>query len=134
VSARRSARVVSGQPSAKARTARTPSPGKKLPRVPKGKRAGFFEDPGVDQLFAIATALTAEVSVLAERLRTLEGVLRGRKVLGESAIEDYVIDDAESAERAVERERLIERVFQVLEAYAARDAAAADSGGRLHGR
>lgn len=120
MSARRPARVAPSQRSANARTAKTPPSGKKLPRVPKGKRARFFEDPGVDQLFAIATALTAEVSVLAERLRTLEGVLRGRKVLGESAIEDYVIDDAELAERAVERERLIERVFQVLEAYSDR--------------
>jgi hypothetical protein len=93
----------------------TGSPARVLARVPKGKRARFHADPGVDQLFAIVTALTAELSVLGERLLTLERVLAKRGGLAPDDIETHEIDDAESALRVQMREGLIERVFQVLE-------------------
>ncbi len=86
-----------------------------MPRVPKGKRARFHADPNVDRLFAIVAALTAELSVVSERLMTLEKVLVRRGQLAPDAIESHEIDDAESALRLQAREGLIERVFQVLE-------------------
>lgn len=97
----------------KTQVARPPS--FRLPRVPKGKRAQFHADPATDQLFGIVAALTGEISVLAERLATLERVLERRGGIAESDIEGYEMDDAESQRRVAEREGLIERVFQVLE-------------------
>ncbi len=88
----------------------------RLPRAAKGRRAQFYDDPAIDQLMAIVAALTAEVSVAFERLATLERVLARRGALDRAEIEAYEPDDAEAAERAGEREALIERVFQVLEA------------------
>lgn len=90
----------------------------RLPRVPKGGRARFFSESGVDQLFGIVTALTAELSVAFERIETLERVLESRGTLQRNEIESYVPGPLESASRTVDREALIERVFQVLEAYA----------------
>jgi hypothetical protein len=87
----------------------------RLPRVPKGKRARFHRDPAIDQLFGIVAALTGELSVVAERLATLERVLERRGGLGPDDIERYEMDDAEVARRTQEREALIERTFQVLE-------------------
>lgn len=87
----------------------------RLPRVPKGKPARFHRDPAVDQLFGIVAALTGELSVVAERLATLERVLERRGGLGPDDIERYQMDDAEAARRTQEREALIERTFQILE-------------------
>jgi hypothetical protein len=87
----------------------------KLPRAAKGKRAQFYDDPAIDQLMGIVAALTAEVSVAFERVATLERVLAKRGHLGLAEVEGYEPDDVESSERAVAREALIERVFQVLE-------------------
>jgi hypothetical protein len=90
-------------------------PGRLLPRVPKGKRVRFHADPNVDRLFAIVAALTAELSVVSERLLTLERVLAERGQLASDAIETHEIDEAEAALRLKMREGLIERVFQALE-------------------
>lgn len=87
----------------------------RLPRVPKGKPARFHRDPAIDQLFGIVAALTGELSVVAERLATLERVLERRGGLGPEDIERYEMDDAEAARRTEAREALIERTFQVLE-------------------
>ena len=103
----------------KTRIAAVPTP--RLPRVPKGGRAQFFDDPAVDQLFAIVAALTAELSVVAERMRTLEAVLAAGGFIAPGAIETHAIEDADAVVRAQQREALIERVFQVLEAYGAVD-------------
>lgn len=89
----------------------------RLPRVPKGKRARFFDEAGVDQLFGIVTALAAELSAASERIETLERVLERRGALRRVDLAAHAPDADEMAERARAREALIERVFQVLEAY-----------------
>jgi predicted transcriptional regulator of viral defense system len=97
-----------------------------LPRVAKGRRARFHDDAAVDQLFGIVTALTAELSVAFERIETLERVLARRGSLERAEVEDYVIDEVEAGDRAAQREALIARVFQVLEAYGAPPGGRAD--------
>ncbi len=87
----------------------------RLPRKAKGKRAQFYDDPAIDELMAIVISLTAELSVAFERITTLERVLARRGQIELTEIEEYEPDDEEGAERAMEREALIARVFQVLE-------------------
>jgi hypothetical protein len=96
-----------------------------LPRSAKGRRPQFYEDPAIDQLFAIVTALTGEVSVLFDRLDTMERLLTESRVLPSRAIATYVPDEAASAQRAQHRDELLRRVFAVLELYAAAKAAPA---------
>jgi hypothetical protein len=106
--------------------ARKPAAPLRLPRVPKGKRPQFFAEAGVDQLFGIVTALTAELSVAFERIETLERILEKHGALHRSEIDAHQPDAAESAARTVAREALIERVFQVLEDYAGQGGSPAD--------
>ena len=47
---------------------RPAAPPGRLPRDPKGRRAQFYADPAIDQLWAGVTSLTAEVSVAFDRL------------------------------------------------------------------
>ena len=97
----------------------------RLPRMARGRRPEFYEDPAIDQLFAIVTALTGEISVLFDRLDTLERLLTEARVLPVGAVEAYVPDASAAADRGERRDELLRRVFAVLEIYAARRAAAA---------
>jgi hypothetical protein len=90
----------------------------RLPRDPKGRRAQFYQDPAIDQLWAVVAALTGEVSVAFDRLDTFERVLERHGYVTRAAIEAYRPDDTASAERSRRREELIQRVFQVLSQYA----------------
>jgi hypothetical protein len=94
--------------------------GGKLPRVSKGARPEFYDDPAIDQVFAIVTALTAEISVLFDRLDTLERVLVAAHRLAPGAVESYIADPETAETRVRKREALLRRVFAVLEAYAER--------------
>ncbi len=93
-----------------------------LPRIAKGRRPEFYEDPAIDQLFAIVTALTGEISVLFDRLDTLERLLTEARVLSPGALETYAPDASAAAMRGERRDELLRRVFAVLEIYAARKA------------
>ena len=91
-----------------------------LPRLSKGTRPEFYDDPAIDQLFAIVTALTAELSVAFDRLDTLERVLVEARTLPHGAVEAYVGDADATAQRASKRAELLQRVFAVFDAYAVR--------------
>jgi hypothetical protein len=84
----------------------------------KGPTPRFFDDPGVDALYAIVSALTAELSAAFERIRSLEQVLEAAGVLRAGQIEALRFDEAEHQARIAAHEALIERVFQALERYA----------------
>ena len=85
-----------------------------LPRAYKGKRMTFFEDPGLDQLYGVVVALTAEVSVLADRLETVERLLDEKGSVSRADIEAYRGDDSEEGERTQRRDAYIGRVFQAI--------------------
>jgi hypothetical protein len=89
-----------------------------LPRTPKGKRAAFHAEPGVDQLYGIVAALAAELWAARERIDTLERLLEGAGALPAGAVERFEPDSGTAALRQQEREAFIRRVFQVLEDYA----------------
>lgn len=91
-----------------------PSP-VRMHRQAKGQRARFYAADGVDELFAIVTALTAEVSATNERLRSLEEALEQARVLRPNALEQHELSDTSLRARLADREALIERVFQVLD-------------------
>lgn len=82
-----------------------------LPRRVKGARPRFHAEPAIDRLVAMVVALTSEVSVLADRVATLE-TLSG---VGHAAVDAHVPDLAERARREALREALIARVFAALE-------------------
>lgn len=87
-----------------------------LRRWANGARPYFFDDPDVDRLVAMLMALTGEVSVLRDRLDTLERLLEARGGPGPGDIEAYVPSEGVAAERARQREQLLAEVLRIVEA------------------
>jgi len=90
-----------------------------LPLRAKGKRATFYKDPAVDQLFAIVTMLTQELSVAFDRIETVERMLDKNGVISRADIEAYKPGEQEEGERTQRRDEYIGRVFNILHQEAA---------------
>lgn len=93
-------------------TRTTPQGGVKLPRVHKGRRPSFFEDPAIDQMMTFVLELITEVSVLRERLDTVERLLDEKGSILRDDIEAYRADEKVAAERAAWREAYLHRVLR----------------------
>ena len=84
-----------------------------IPKRVKGKKSVFFEDPAVDQVMTFFIELMTEVSVLRDRLDTVEALLQDNTVLTREAIDAYVHDESGEQRRAAARKAMLERVMRV---------------------
>ncbi|MEH1792987.1 hypothetical protein [Nostoc sp.] len=84
-------------------------------KTAKGKRPVYLENPQTDKLLAIVIALTGEVSVLHERLDTIERLLEIKDVLSPTEIEAYQPDAKVIKEREQWRAEYIARVLRVVQ-------------------
>lgn len=89
----------------------------------KGKRPPFTDDPQIDRLVAIVTALAGEVSVLRDRQDTLERLLDRSGALDLAAIETYQPDGGVMEDRERWRAAFLDRVLWVVRASLDEDAA-----------
>lgn len=80
----------------------------------KGKKPTFFADPQVDKLIAIVMALAGEVSVLRERLDTVERLAESKGLLSRQEIEAYQPNPQAAEEREQWRTEYIARVLRVV--------------------
>jgi hypothetical protein len=78
----------------------------------KGRRPAYFDDPAIDRLLSLAMALTAEVSVLRERLDTVERLLEAKGGLSRAEIEAYAPDRGAGEERGEATRAFIARVMR----------------------
>jgi len=85
-----------------------------IPRRASGERPCFFDDPAVDQLYAMFLTLAGELSVAWDRIDALERLLVARDVLAAGETAEFVPDEEAAAERATRRRAMIERLFRVL--------------------
>lgn len=85
----------------------------KLPRTSKGARPQFFEDPAVDQMMTFFLELMTEVSVIRERLDTVERLLDDKGTVSRADIEAYRADAAVEAERTAWRDAYFRRVMRM---------------------
>lgn len=81
----------------------------------KGKRPIYFDEPQLDKLLRVIVALTGEVSVLRERLDTIERLLATKGILLPAEIEVYQPDELVEQEREQWRTEYIARVLRVLQ-------------------
>ncbi|GAB4385938.1 MAG: hypothetical protein Kow00121_51550 [Elainellaceae cyanobacterium] len=81
----------------------------------KGKRPVYFDDPQIDQLLSIVMALAGEVSVLRERLDTVEQLVQAKGILSLAEIEAYQPDEHVAQQREQWRTDYIARLLRVLE-------------------
>lgn len=82
-----------------------------------------------EQLLAMVTALTAELSITRERLDTLERLVEEANVVSQAQIESFAPSDDAVAAREGIRGRIISKVFRPLRETAERDLARAQQGG-----
>jgi hypothetical protein len=78
----------------------------------KGKRPQYFDDPALDRLLSITMALAGEVSVLRERLDTVERLLEAKGALRREDIETYAPDRDAAFERGARTREYIARVLR----------------------
>ena len=80
----------------------------------KGKKPVFFNDPQIDKMVGIITALAGEVSVLRERLDTLERLAEQKGFFSQHEIEAYRPDPQAIEERERWRAEYIARILRVV--------------------
>lgn len=81
----------------------------------KGKRPTFFDDPAEDRMLSMLMALVGEVSVLRERLDTVERLLDTNGTLSRADIEAYAPDAVAARERGEMIRDYIARVMRGLQ-------------------
>ena len=88
----------------------------KLKRKAKGARPYFFDDPAIDKLLAMLMGLAGEVSVLRDRLDTVERLAEQNKLFTRSEVENYQPDEDALRERAALRAVFLSEVTRIIEA------------------
>lgn len=89
-------------------------PNVRLTHKAKGKKPSFFADPQVDKVLAITMALAGEVSVLRERLDTIERLLEMKGLLSRQEIELYRPGEQAAEERERWRVEYLDRLLRVV--------------------
>lgn len=82
----------------------------KLTPVNRGKRPTFFDDPTIDQFMA----MSAEMSVVYDRVDTIERLLDKKGTLNRDDIEAYRPDQAVEDERNTRRNEYIGRLLRII--------------------
>ena len=82
-----------------------------LPRVAKGKKPIYLDERSIDNLMAMIMTLTQEISVLRDRLDTIEKLLVNKKSITVEDIETFEPDDDLIKERKDRRQMLLKRVL-----------------------
>jgi hypothetical protein len=78
----------------------------------KGKRPQYFDDPALDRMLSIVMAMAGEISVLRERLDTLERLLEAKGALDRAAIDAYQPDSDAAFERGLKTREFIFRLMR----------------------
>jgi hypothetical protein len=78
----------------------------------KGKRPAYFEDPAIDRTLSIVMALVGEVSVMRERMDTIERLLDAKGTISRADIESYTPDRAAGQERGMLTKAYIARIMR----------------------
>lgn len=81
----------------------------------KGKRPWFLKDPDVERVMNITLALMQEVSVLRERMDTVERLLERDGKVTRAAIEAFTPTRQEAEERGAWTQEYIARVLRILQ-------------------
>jgi len=101
----------------------------------KGKRPEFFDEPEDDRMFSILMALVGEVSVMRQRMDTVERLLDEKGAVSREDIENYTPDrDAGKERGAMIREyifRVMRGPMQALEAMKEQEAPIEDVSRKL---
>jgi hypothetical protein len=91
-------------------TARKPA----LQRGAKGDKPQYFDDPEVGKTLSIVLALAGEVSVMRDRMDTIERLLEAGAPLTRQTIDSYLPDESVRLEREARRQEFLSVVLRVI--------------------
>ena len=83
-------------------------------RTCKGRRPKFNDDPAIDNVHAMVMALATELSVLHDRMDTMERVAAGKGVMLSDELDSFVPDQETLVAREQWRQQLLRRMFYLL--------------------
>jgi hypothetical protein len=83
----------------------------KIPRTAKGKKPVYF-DPTTDKLITMVTTLMGEVSVMRDRLDSVERLIEKHGLFEQGEIETFEITDSVHRERASRRSAFLSRMLR----------------------
>ena len=86
----------------------------KLPRTAKGKKPVYF-DSVTDKLLSMVLTLTGELSVVRDRLDTVERLIEKHKLFAQDEIETFELTDEINAVRNERRAAYIARVLKTVQ-------------------
>lgn len=78
----------------------------------KGKRPQYFDDPAIDRMLSIVMAIAGEVSVMRERLDTVERLLDAKGAISRTDIERYIPDRQAGIERGMLHKEYVARILR----------------------
>ena len=87
----------------------------RLRRTARGKRPRYFSDPATDRLLGMLMTLIGEVSVLRDRLDSVERLIEKGGVFRREDIDNFLPGKQAEAEREATRRRYIARVMRVVQ-------------------
>ena len=82
-----------------------------LPRIAKGKKPKYLDERSIDNLMAMVMTLTQEISVLRDRLDTIEHLLDEKETISSNDIDSFEPSDDLVEQRKERRQLLIKRVL-----------------------
>jgi hypothetical protein len=86
-----------------------------LPRVAKGKNLVYLDDNSVDNILAMVMTLTQEISVLTDRLDTIENLMAKKGQINIDDINSFEPDNELQEKRSERRKILLKRVLLPIE-------------------
>ena len=87
----------------------------KLKRKAKGKRPTYLSDPTSEKILAMLMALAGEVSVMRDRMETMERLSEKHGVFSLEDIENYVPSEQEQAARKTRRAEYLQHIFRAVQ-------------------
>jgi hypothetical protein len=88
-------------------------------REAKGKRPGFYETPGLDQMMSMIMVLASEVSVLADHIDSIERVAAEKGLDLAAGVAALHLDQEALETREARRQALLGRMFYLMRKEAA---------------
>jgi hypothetical protein len=92
---------------------------RKLERNARGKRPVFYDTPGLDEAMSMIMVLANELSVVRDRLDTVEKVAAAKGVILDAEIEAFEPDQAVLEARELRRQDFLARLFYLARKQAA---------------
>lgn len=93
-----------------------------LERNARGKRPQFYETPGLDEAMSMIMVLANELSVVRDRLDTVEKIAAAKGVMLDAEIEAFEPDQETLEARELRRQDFLARLFYLARKDAAEQA------------